>query len=166
MANARIFLLSIIAALGLAVSSCITDDFTTSSSDVLAFSTDTLTFDTVFTDLGTPTARLKVYNRAKKSINISSIRFKNPESEFQLNVDGMSGVDFHDVEIRGKDSIYVFVECFIPPSESNEPHLVEDQLVFVTNGVQQEVQVEAYGQNVNRLRGITLTEDTLSLIHI
>ena len=160
MANARIFLLSIIAALGLAVSSCITDDFTTSSSDVLAFSTDTLTFDTVFTDLGTPTARLKVYNRAKKSINISSIRFKNPESEFQLNVDGMSGVDFHDVEIRGKDSIYVFVECFIPPSESNEPHLVEDQLVFVTNGVQQEVQVEAYGQNVNRLRGITLTEDT------
>lgn len=160
MNNARIFLLTFIASLGLIVSSCITDDFTTSPSDVLAFSTDTLSFDTVFTDLGTPTARLRVYNRAKKSVNISYIGFKNQESNFQLNVDGMSGTTFRDVEIRAKDSIYVFVECFIPPNDDNEPYLVEDQLVFTTNGVQQEVQVEAYGQNVNRLRAVTLTEDT------
>lgn len=160
MNNARIFLLTFIASLGLIVSSCITDDFTTSPSDVLAFSTDTLSFDTVFTDLGTPTARLRVYNRAKKSVNISYIGFKNQESNFQLNVDGMSGTTFRDVEIRAKDSIYVFVECFIPPNDDNEPYLVEDQLVFTTNGVQQEVQVEAYGQNVNRLRAVTITEDT------
>ena len=160
MNDARIFLLSLIVSLGLMATSCISDDFTTSSSDVLAFSTDTLSFDTVFTDLGTPTARLLVYNRAKKSINISSIRFKNPDTRFQLNVDGMSGEAFSDIEIRGKDSIYVFVECFIPPTQGNEPYLVEDQLQFVTNGVLQEVQVEAYGQNVTRLRGETLTADT------
>ncbi len=60
--------------------SCIEDDFTTSPSDILTFSTDTLSFDTVFTDEGTPTARLKVFNRASKSINISSINMKEPSS--------------------------------------------------------------------------------------
>ncbi len=159
MKNARIFILSLIASVCLIVSSCISDDITTSGSDVLTFSTDTLSFDTVFTDLGTPTARLRVYNKAKKGVIISSIGFKNPETRFELNVDGMSGRHFSDVEIRGGDSIYIFVECFIDPTDSNEPFLVEDQLVFVTNGVTQEVQVEAWGQNVTRLRGLTVEED-------
>lgn len=156
----RAFLLTIIVSLGLIVTSCISDDFTTSSNDILTFSTDTVSFDTVFTDLGTPTARLKVYNRAKKSISISSIRFRRPDTNFQLNVDGMSGKEFSDIEIRGQDSIYIFIECFIEPGATKEPVLVEDKLEFVTNGVTQEVQVEAYGQNVTRLRGVTLTEDT------
>lgn len=160
MIKARIFILTIIACIGLAVSSCINDDITTSSGDILTFSTDILSFDTVFTDLGTPTARLLVYNRAKKGINISSIRFKNPETAFQVNVDGMSGEQFHDVEIRGGDSIYVFVECFIPSNNDNRPYLIDDDLVFLTNGVTQEVHVEAWGQNVTRLKGITITEDT------
>lgn len=160
MTKARIFILTFIAALGLIVSSCISDDFTTSSSDILTFSTDTLTFDTVFTDLGTPTARLLVYNKAKKAVNISSIRFADPDTRFQMNVDGMSGESFSNVEIRGGDSIYVFVECFIPSNSDKKPYLVEDKILFETNGVQQQVQVEAYGQNVTRLRGATLTQDT------
>ena len=91
--------------------SCIDDSFTTSSADKLTFSTDTLCFDTVFTGTGTPTARLLVFNRAKKSINISEIRMKQADSYFQINVDGQSGDIFRDVEIRGNDSIYIFVEC-------------------------------------------------------
>ncbi len=139
--------------------SCISDSFSTSPSDVLTFSTDTLSLDTVFTDLGTPTARLKVYNRASKSINISSIRFRSTPSPFSLNVDGVSGTDFSNVEIRPNDSIFIFVECFIPENSDERPFLVEDALDFVTNGVQQSVVVEAYGQNVERLRGVTLHED-------
>jgi len=156
----RLLILTLTAAIGLIFASCISDDFTTSSSDVLSFSTDTLSFDTVFTDVGTPTARLLVYNRAKKSINISSIRFAKSDSHFQMNVDGMSGSSFTDIEIRGKDSIYMFVECLIPSNNDNEPYLVEDKIQFVTNGVLQEVEVRAYGQNVTRLRGQVITEDT------
>lgn len=138
---------------------CISDDFTTSPSDILTFSTDTVSFDTVFTDLGTPTARLKVYNKAKKSINISSIKFADPSSAFSMNVDGQSGSTFRDVEIRGGDSIFVFIECYIPEQEKNTPQLVEDRLQFVTNGVTQEVLLEAWGQNVTRLRGLNVSED-------
>ncbi|MCM1153171.1 MAG: hypothetical protein NC328_05915 [Muribaculum sp.] len=132
---------------------------TTSSSDVLTFSTDTVSFDTVFTGVGTPTARLKVYNKAKKAITISSIHFKNPSSNFSVNVDGVSGSNFSDVDIMAGDSIFIFLECYIPESGTKKPALVEDELLFTTNGVQQSVLCEAWGQNVTRLRGLTIDKD-------
>lgn len=155
-------LLSLVGIVSISVSmtSCISDSMTTSSSDILTFSRDTVDFDTVFTDLGTPTARLIVRNRAKKGINITSIRLRNPESNFSFNVDGVSGKEFHDVEIRGRDSIFVFIECRIPETAGSQPVLVSDQLEFVTNGVTQTVELEAYGQNVTRLRNVRLAADT------
>lgn len=157
--NMRYLLLTIIGIFGLILGGCISDDFTTSPANVLTFSADTVSFDTVFTGVGTPTARLKVYNKAKKSINISSIRFRREQSNFQVNVDGVSGKNFSDVEIRGGDSIFVFIECYIPETADKKPALVEDQLEFVTNGVQQEVQVEAWGQNVRRLKALHVEQD-------
>ena len=139
---------------------CIEDIFTSSPQDVLAFSTDTLSFDTVFTDLGTPTARLKVFNHAKKSVNISSIGMREPDTYFQMNVDGQSGRTFHDVEIRGGDSIFIFVECKLPEQKVNTPQLTSDAIVFITNGVEQQVELEAWGQNVRRLRGERIEADT------
>lgn len=156
----RYLLLAIVAMLAaVGIQSCISDDFTTSPSVRLRFSTDTVSFDTVFTDLGTPTARLKVFNPEKKAVSISSIRFSNPESAFSLNVDDISGSTFHDVEIRGGDSIFIFIECYIPESQQGEPFLIDDKLLFNTNGIEQKVIVEAYGQNVTRLRNIEVKED-------
>ena len=101
--------LSILA--GSLLTSCIDDDFTTNPSHVLAFSTDTVAFDTVFTTIGSSTRSFRVYNPNKKSLNISSIKLADAErSGFHINVDGMSGDQFTDVEIRGKDSIFVFVK--------------------------------------------------------
>lgn len=160
MRNAFFTLLILIAGICVAATSCISDSMSTSPNDILTFSRDTVNFDTVFTDLGTPTARLTVANRAKKGITISSITLKNPDSYFSINVDGMSGKSFHDVEIWREDSIFMFIECFIPETESHEPYRVEDELVFVTNGVTQTVILEAYGQNVTRLRATRITADT------
>ncbi len=138
---------------------CISDDFTDSHSDLLTFSTDTLRFDTVFTDLGTPTARLKVFNKASKAINISRIGMRSDDGTFSMNVDGQSGKVFENVEIRANDSIFVFVECFIDENSDIHPFKVEGMIDFLTNGVTQTVTLEAYGQNVRRLRGVTLDSD-------
>ena len=103
-------LLFIICALmALAASSCIEDGFTTSSSDLLNFSTDTVSFDTVFTDENTSTRRFLVYNPHKKQLNIEHIYMSDsPEgAQFFLNVDGRSGEEFRDIEVSGQDSIYV-----------------------------------------------------------
>ncbi len=160
MKSMRRFILTAIALFSLIVSSCISDKISTSSSDILSFSREKVDFDTVFTDLGTPTARLIVSNRAKNAIVISSIRLRKQESAFSINVDGVSGKTFSDVEIRGRDSIYVFIECYIPADQSNKPFLIEDELEFVTNGVTQTVKLEAYGRNVTRLKATTLKNDT------
>ena len=155
----RYILLTLAAFFGLISVSCINDDFTDSPSATLSFSTDTVSFGTVFTDLTTPTARLWVFNHNKKGVNISSIRFRNPDTNFSFNVDGVSGTSFRDVEIRGNDSILIFIECFISPDNALEPQKVADQLEFVTNGVTQEVEVEAWGLNATRLHGVRVEKD-------
>lgn len=67
----RYLLLAIVAMLAaVGIQSCISDDFTTSPSVRLRFSTDTVSFDTVFTDLGTPTARLR-YSTLKRKLSVS-----------------------------------------------------------------------------------------------
>ena len=143
----------------LCISSCISDDITNSPSATLDFSSDTISFGVIFTDLNTPTARLKVFNRNKQGVVISSIKFKEPDSPFRLNVDGVSGYSFSDVEIRGNDSIYVFMECFIDADDTTLPQRYADQLEFVTNGVTQEVEVEAWAWNVTRLHSFNVTSD-------
>lgn len=158
-------ILTFISCIGLFFTSCISDSISSSPTDILTFSRDTVNFDTVFTGVGTPTARLVAANRAKKGIVISSIRLKNPDSYFRINVDGVSGRDFHDVEVWAQDSIHLFIECYLPESASKEPQLFEDEIEFVTNGVSQSVLLEAYGQNVIRLKNhrisdfMTLTPD-------
>lgn len=147
-----------IAIISLCNTSCISDSVSTSPTDILTFSRDTVNFDTVFTGFGTPTARLVVANRAKKGIVISSIRLKNPDTPFQINVDGVTGKAFNDVEIWKEDSIYLFIECLLPETGTDLPYRVEDELEFVTNGVTQSVLLEAYGQNVVRLKAARLTD--------
>ncbi|MDY6106181.1 MAG: hypothetical protein SPH89_06060 [Candidatus Limisoma sp.] len=144
------------------VSSCIEDDFATGSSDLPEFSVDTLSFDTVFTGEVTATKRFLVYNRHKKQLNIERISFAGaPEgAKFYMNVDGRSGEEFSNVEVRGEDSIYVFVEARVDVNSSTTPFDVFDYLRFVTNGVEQTVVVRAAGQNANTVRNLHITENT------
>lgn len=146
------YLMPLFFLLSLLITGCISDSVTTSPGVRLSFSRDTVNFDTVFTGLGTPTARLIVRNPDSRGVVVSSISLASETSCFSINVDGVSGRDFTNVEIMGEDSIYVFIECLLPETAATEPTLTEDRLVFVTNGTRQEVALEAYGQNVRRLR--------------
>lgn len=154
-----------IAAVVLAVtglmSSCIEDGFTTSSSDLLAFNMDTVAFDTVITLQGSATKQIVVYNHSPKQINISSIKVAglSPKGHFHLNVDGIRGDEFSNVEIRGNDSIYIFIEAKLDEMEQNTPTLLEDRLEFVTNGISQQVVLTAWGQDVVRLSGDTIARN-------
>ena len=156
------FLLVIILAGAVAsLSSCIDDEVSTSSADLLTFSTDTVKFDTVITNQGSPTKQFLVYNRGKKVLNISSIKVAGEsKGHFFLNVDGMKGDEFHDIEVRGEDSIFVFVESRLNPTNQDAPEYLEDNIEFVTNGVMQRVALTAWGQDVVILNDSTLTKPT------
>ena len=164
MTYSRIYLLIVaaIVAMSMAFTSCIEDGFTTSSSDVLTFSQDTVAFDTVITLQGTATKQMVVYNRSPKQINISSIKVAGlaDKGHFHLNVDGIRGDEFQNVEIRGNDSIYIFIEAYLDEMKQDAPTLLEDRLEFVTNGVSQSILLSAWGQDVIRISGDTIARNT------
>lgn len=158
----RIHLLYIfICAMAAALGGCIEDTFSSSPADQPAFSVDTLQMGVIFTEQPSTTHRFTVYNRAGKSINISRISLSGDNSGlFRLNVDGFSGKEFSNVEIRANDSIYVFVETTLPANERTVPVEVTASLDFVTNGVTRSVTIAAQGRDVIQVRAATLTEPT------
>ncbi len=130
-------------------SSCRKDDIISIDSSIsLAFSGDSVVFDTVFTSLGTVTRKLMVYNKSNKRIKISSIQLQGgSQSVYRMNVDGIPGTTINDIEIAGNDSLYVLVRATIDPQNVNNPYIVEDDIVFLTNGNEQRVKLVAWGQD-------------------
>lgn len=157
------FLILCICCFGKLFTACSDDlHYSTSPNDVLAFSSDTVSFDTIFTTIGSSTRILKVYNRNEQPLNIVSLTLKDPKnSGFRINVDGQSGTAFSDLDIRRKDSMYIFVEVTVNPQKKDNPILIRDSLVFqLSNGIEQRVQLVAYGQDVIIMRGKIIDKDT------
>jgi hypothetical protein len=122
-------------------SSCRKDfDFTPSSGGLL-FSKDTVYLDTVFTNIGSSTYNLKVYNTSNNNISIPLVRLGLGEtSNYRLNVDGFAGKSFENVEILAKDSMYVFIETTIDINNFPNPDgtfLYTDKIEF-GNGIAQQ----------------------------
>lgn len=119
----------------------------------LTFSADTICFDTVFTEQGSATAQLMVYNPNKNAIVIDKIWLEDGEA-FRVNIDGepvyKSGKEF---TIFGKDSILVFIRVTdFGPMAENGAILIEDLLHFhLATGTTQDVVLEAYAENAARL---------------
>ena len=142
------YTLSAILLLLIVVSGCRKERFTTDSGDKLEFSVDTLRFDTVFTERGSATRTIKVFNRHNRSIRIDEIRLGS-NSLYNLNIDGTPGGLAEDVEIAPEDSLYIFAEVEIDPTNSANPFIVLDSIEFQTNGNTQYVFLEAFGQDAN-----------------
>jgi len=105
----------------------------------------------VFTERGSATYVLKVYNPSDDNIMIGSVRLLDDSGFFRLNVDGVNGNVANDVPIYANDSIYVFCEVTIDPDQplSVSPFIIQDRIEFSTNGNVQIVHLEAWGQNAN-----------------
>ena len=138
------------------------EDYSKNPQDLLTFSIDTLFFDTVLTTVNSPVRYFRVYNRNTKPLLISSVKLaEGTNSNFKINVDGMAGSVFENVEILANDSMYVFVD--VKPKENGQytPTLFNDFIIFETNSIQQKVVLEAFGQDVYTWRGVVLSSDSL-----
>lgn len=123
--------------------------FTDSPGAKLVLSQDSILFDTVFTTVGTVTRRFTVHNPNSDGVRTNIALQGGTPSAYRINVDGSPGVNFSDVEIPGEDSIYIFVEATIDGSNANNPFIVEDHILFNTNGNAQQVVLQAWGQNAH-----------------
>lgn len=136
-------------ALIVGLSSCRKDFDTVTSSGNLGFSKDTVYLDTVFTNIGSSTYTLKVYNRSDDDINIPKIHLANPNSKYRMMIDGLTGADednngigdgrvFNNVELLANDSMYVFIETTAGIADANpDDFLYTDDILFdSSNGTQ------------------------------
>ena len=108
-------------------------------------------FDTVFTERGSATLTFKIYNPFDEFLRIDKIEIRNQQSFFRLNVDGFAGNALANIEVPPNDSTWGFVEVVIDPDQplSISPFIVEDQIHLETNGTEQIIYLEAFGQNAN-----------------
>ncbi|MBO5061710.1 MAG: right-handed parallel beta-helix repeat-containing protein [Prevotella sp.] len=150
------------------LTACIDDDsFSTSPSNLLTFSTDTVSMDTVFSRVPSSTKKFWVYNRSGDGIRCVNVRQANGnQTGFRVNVDGVylspsAGFQTSDVEIRKNDSICVFVELTSPENGREGPQLHEDELVFLLeSGVEQRVNLCAYTWDAEMWRDVRISHDT------
>ena len=130
----------------------------------LSFSCDTLRFDTVFTEQGSATAQVMVYNRNKNALVIDRVWLDNGGT-FIANVDGEADLArLTKLQINGGDSLFVFIRVNIDPNSSDAPFIVSDRLNFhLASGSTQSLEMEAYGQNVIRIgsKGCGRTDKSL-----
>lgn len=152
-----IFIVTLVAA---SLTACIEDGFTTSPADQPEFSSDTLKMGETYTLYPTPTRKFTIYNRHNKQLNISSISLRDDADNYlRLNIDGVSGRSFSNVEIRPNDSIFVFVEATLPEMNSDAPVEFNRHLDLVTNSVTRTVVISLTGQDVVRLDNYTVNGD-------
>ena len=122
-------------------SSCRTDFDAVPSAGNLEFSRDTVFLDTVFSNIGSSTYNLKVYNRSREDISIPEIQLSLGEaSRYRLNVDGISGSSFGNIQIPARDSIFIFIETTVDISDLGQTQfLYSDAIEFDSGEHQQKV---------------------------
>jgi len=134
-------------------SSCRKDFEFSPSTGSLQFSKDTVYLDTVFTNIGSSTYNLKVYNKSDDDISIPAVRLALGEtSNYRLSVDGIAGKSFNNIEVLAKDSLFIFIESTIDINNFTNPngtYLYTDQIEFDA------------GSNLQKVELVTLVQDAV-----
>ncbi len=134
-------------------SSCRNDFSFDQSTGNLEFSKDTVYLDTVFTNIGSSTYNLKVYNRSNNDIVIPSVRLAQGQaSNYRLNVDGMAGKEFQNIELLAKDSLFIFIETTF----DIQSVVAADNQFLYTDAIEFDS-----GANLQKVELVTLVKDAI-----
>lgn len=151
----RIYSLSFLSLVLILLVSCRKDFDFTPHEGKLIFSRDTVYLDTVFTNIGSSTYTLKVYNRSNNNIKIPTLKLSQGEnSQYRLLVDGQSGKVFQNVELLAKDSLYIFIETTVDYNKyKNETstYLYTDHIEFGSGTSTQKVALVTLVQDAHFL---------------
>jgi hypothetical protein len=138
--------------------SCKKDSFITSADARVNITADTLKYDTVFVTAGSTYRTFKIINENDQKLRVSSLKlFGGAASVYKINVNGVSGTQFNNLEINANDSIYVFAQVNINPNAANMPFILRDSIEINYNGKRRLVQLEAWGQNAHFYRDKVIT---------
>lgn len=135
-------------------SACQSDQFF-NGNNTLAFSKDTVWFDTVFTrKVGSSypisvTKIISIKNPENLAVKANFKLAGGAQSQFRVAIDGESGTEINNIEINAKDSVFVFVQCKLEPNNNTLPIIVLDSLIANVNGQTKNTKLAAYGWDAN-----------------
>ncbi len=150
---------------------CQKEKLSSSSDPILYFSDNVITFDTLFTSIGSPTKNLRVTNMTNENVIISSVKLAGGDQNgFHLNVNGEVSNESFNVQIPPKDSIFIFIQATLGMNGKNGPMITEDSIIFEVNNIVQKVRLKAWGQdfvlvNAGRIKNSVWTKDHPYLVY-
>ncbi len=148
----RLFLL--LSLVGLFTAACEKEINYRGTSESIAFSADTLSFDTVFTAEATSTMRLLVYNTSKHDMLLDEIRLRGGStSAFHVNINGTGDVVACNERLLEGDSLIIFVNVTLPETNDTEPFCTLDAIDITAGENTWSAALKAVGQNVQRIGG-------------
>lgn len=128
----------------------------------LSLSVDTVSFDTVFTATATITQQVILTNSNDQSVNISSLGLAGGHnSPFIINIDGSPGPEASNLSIPANDSLIIFVTVYIRAGSGPVPFGLQDSIRISYNGIQQYIQLTAWGQNAHFLKNQVIQANTI-----
>ena len=128
----------------------------------LEYSNDTLLFDTLFTEQGSITKRLKIYNVSDQDFLIPSIGvFGGAASSYEIIVNGISSHIHEDILLRSNDSLLLLAKVFIDPTDENLPFIVHDSIEVVLKNKREYIDLISWGQNAHFLSDSILNCDQI-----
>ena len=148
--------------------SCRKESFSTDASHSINVESDTIWFDTVFTKVNSQTPlsvnkQIKIYNPYDESIRTNIRLGGGEQSHFRLNVDGVPGHSFTDIEIFPKDSIFIFLEIHPDPNNNSpdfNPLIIRDSIMYSTNGNDRKTMLIGWGQDAHYIFRDSIEQDT------
>lgn len=140
------------------------DSFSASSGNRLTFEEDTIRFDTLFSTVPSSTRTLWIHNNSSDGIRIQTARLeRGTQSGYRVNIDGtyLNPVAT-GFEVRKGDSILVFVEVTTHENHSQDPQLVEDNLLLtLESGVEQRINLRTYSWDALKVTNLDILRDTV-----
>jgi len=153
--------LLILSIVTLFILSCRKDSFITSKDAIVQFSADTLFFDTVFVSTGSVTQVVKIINGNDQQLRLSDVKLMGgAQSYFSININGSPGPGQQNLVLAAGDSLYIFVAVSIRPGAGSLPFIIQDSIQVAFNGVQQFIQLQAWGQNAHFLQDQVIKSNT------
>ena len=154
--NKIVIVVFVLSAIIILTTGCKKNQFLTTGGSI-SFNVDSVSFDTVFTTVGSVTQQFLIKNENNKWITLSNIKLQSGNSSmFRMNIDGVPTKDMSNIDIAPNDSLWVFVAVTVNPTAVDAPFVIEDTIVATLNGNTKKLPLQAYGQNAIYLKDSVL----------
>ncbi len=143
--------------------SCKKEFYANSPSDLLSFSNDTVSFDTIFTEKGSVTQYVMVKNNCEGTVKINKIYLASgAKSNFYINVNGTQGPSIENIDIASGDSVFVFIQTKLSSQNVDTALFHEEEILFDYNATQSKIVLSAWGQDVVNIKGASINSETFT----